>query len=110
MAEARSVWGMAKGVAASAGLRSLHATAGLETVAWYCASSSVNVGMVAVSTGGRAEKKCELVDVRVAVLGSCVVSDCVAVWFMVFSLRGSTTGLIERQELRGTHGYERYYM
>ena len=69
------------------GLRSLHATAGLETVAWYCASSSVNVGMVAVSTGGRAEKKCELVDVRVAVLGSCVVSDCVAVWFMEVSLR-----------------------
>jgi hypothetical protein len=47
----------------------------------------VNVGMVAVSNGGRLEKKCMLVDAWVSVTRSGVVSGCVAVWFIVFSLR-----------------------
>ncbi len=78
---------MAKGSADALLPRKLHATCGLETVAWYSASNSVNVGMVDVSNGGRSEKKCMLVDAWVSVKRSSVVSGCVAVWFMVFSLR-----------------------
>jgi hypothetical protein len=56
-------------------------------VAWYCASSSVKVGMVDVESGGRAEKKCMLVGAWFSVESSSVVSGCVAAWFMMFSLR-----------------------
>jgi hypothetical protein len=51
---------MAKGAASWSLLREF--CAGLETVAWYCASSSVNVGSVDVSNGSSAEKKGMLVN------------------------------------------------
>ena len=87
---------MAKGLANLSGLGKPHCTSGLEIVAWYSASSSVNVGMVDVSNGSRLGRKCILVNVCVAVKGSSVGNGCVAVWFMIFSLRHH--GIIGRGE------------